>query len=307
MVAACAGNSRSEVRAGWPMSVGAQDPVYRALQPCDRVRLQVRRRTCAQRLCCSACALTGARGAGCAGATRPVVSHLVRGGLLQQGNVGNRLHRVNRCVRARRACGFHHVSHRAIPQLRRSGATRRGRSRRRPELSLAHQGLLGVDLCVAGAERSVAYILTLGTDEAHRRRGLASALLARTLSECQARWLCLPGLHQLTPHAQADHRCLLLYLHVITYNDAALAFYARHGFQMLRRENQFYVIRQEHYDAFALGVYLNGGSAPSTASTAVSALHAAAAAALRWFVNNCTAARRPVCALPARGNDKSDA
>ena len=114
-------------------------------------------------------------------------------------------------------------------------------------------------------------------------------------------------LHQLTPHAQADHRCLLLYLHVITYNDAALAFYARHGFQMLRRENQFYVIRQEHYDAFALGVYLNDGSAPSTASTAVSALHAAAAAALRWFVNNCTAARRPVCALPARGNDKSDA
>ena len=193
MVAACAGSSRSEVRAGWHMSVGAQDPVYRALQPCDRVRLQVRRRTCAQGLCCSACALTGARGAGCAGATRPVVSHLVRGGLLQQGYVGNRLHRVNRCVRARRACGFHHVSHRAIPQLRRSGATRRGRSRRRPELSLAHQGLLGVDLCVAGAERSVAYILTLGTDEAHRRRGLASALLARTLSECQARWLCLPA------------------------------------------------------------------------------------------------------------------
>ena len=95
---------------------------------------------------------------------------------------------------------------------------------------------------------------------------------------------------------------------MITYNDAALAFYARHGFQMLRRECQFYVIRQERYDAFALGVYLNGGSAPS--STMTSALHAVAAAALRWFVT-CTAARptggRAGGALPARRNDKSDA
>ena len=107
----------------------------------------------------------------------------------------------------------------------------------------------------------------------------------------------------LTPHAQADHRCCLLYLHVITYNDAALSFYSRKGFQMLRREHHFYEIRQERYDAFALGVYLNGGSAPSTASAVVTALHAAAAAALRWFVN-CTAARRPVGALAARGNDK---
>ena len=55
------------------------------------------------------------------------------------------------------------------------------------------QGLLNVDLCISGTERSVAYILTLGTDEAYRRRGLASTLLARTLSACQARGLCTPG------------------------------------------------------------------------------------------------------------------
>ena len=94
---------------------------------------------------------------------------------------------------------------------------------------------------------------------------------------------------------------------MITYNDAALAFYARHGFQMLRREKDFYQIRQQHYDAFALGVYLNDGSAPSTASAVASVLHAAAAATLRWFVN-CTAARRPAGMLTtARVEDKGDA
>ena len=93
---------------------------------------------------------------------------------------------------------------------------------------------------------------------------------------------------------------------MITYNDAALAFYARHGFQMFRRENSFYQIRQQHFDAFALGVYLNDGRAPSTVSAVVAALHAAAAAALRWFVN-CTAGRRALVSLTTCVNDKADA
>ena len=101
------------------------------------------------------------------------------------------------------------------------------------------------------------------------------------------------------------HHCRLLYLHVITYNDAALSFYARHGFQMLRRERNFYEIKNERYDAYALGIYLNGGSAPSTASAVVSALHASFAAGLRWLAS-CTARRQHGGALAARGSDKSD-
>ena len=103
--------------------------------------------------------------------------------------------------------------------------------------------------------------------------------------------------------AQAVHHCRLLYLHVITYNDAALSFYARQGFQTLRRERDFYEITQQRYDAFALGVYMNGGSAPSAASAVVSALHAAVAASFRWLTL-CTAARRPAGAVAA--HEKSE-
>ena len=74
---------------------------------------------------------------------------------------------------------------------------------------------------------------------------------------------------------------------------------------MLRRERKFYDIRSEHFDAFALGVYMNGGSAPSTASAAMSALHAAVVASLRWLTH-CTAPRRPMGVLAAHGDEKGD-
>jgi ribosomal protein S18 acetylase RimI-like enzyme len=46
-------------------------------------------------------------------------------------------------------------------------------------------------------------------------------------------------------HAQARPTCRLLYLHVITHNDAALAFYARHQFRLRKHERSFYVIKGE--------------------------------------------------------------
>ena len=120
---------------------------------------------------------------------------------------------------------------------------------------------------------------------------------ARRGSSATARLLCAHA-DAKDAHAQAVHHCRLLYLHVITYNDAALSFYARQGFQTLRREAAFYEIAQQRYDAFALGVYMNGGSAPSAASAMVSALHAAMAAGFRWLTL-CTAARRPAGAVAA--------
>ena len=68
-------------------------------------------------------------------------------------------------------------------------AARRSAARRQlaPGLSAAlrAQSLLGLELCATAP--TVVYILTLGTDDAFRRRGIAGALLQRVLTECQAR------------------------------------------------------------------------------------------------------------------------
>ena len=56
----------------------------------------------------------------------------------------------------------------------------------------------------------VVYVLTLGTVAKYRRRGVSTELLRR----CLAR-------------AEAEPRCGCVYLHVITYNAAAIAFYER--------------------------------------------------------------------------------
>jgi hypothetical protein len=44
---------------------------------------------------------------------------------------------------------------------------------------------------------------------------------------------------------QARPTCRLLYLHVITHNDAALAFYARQQFSLRKHERSFYIIKGE--------------------------------------------------------------
>eukprot|EP00775_Hariotina_reticulata_P008011 gene8011-8209_t len=68
------------------------------------------------------------------------------------------------------------------------------------------------------------YILTLGVLEAYRHQGVASHLIN---SVCQ--------------HAY-DSRCRAVFLHVITYNTAAMALYMRAGFQCMARLSNFYHI-----------------------------------------------------------------
>ena len=65
----------------------------------------------------------------------------------------------------------------------------------------------------------VVYVLTLGTVAKYRRRGVSTELLRR----CLAR-------------AEAEPRCGCVYLHVITYNAAAIAFYERAGFERRPRD-----------------------------------------------------------------------
>ncbi len=73
-----------------------------------------------------------------------------------------------------------------------------------------------------------------------------------------------------------------MYLHVITHNDAALAFYARHDFRLMKHERHFYLIKGAHYDALALCLYVNGGRPPASAHSLFSAARALVNSSLWW-------------------------
>ena len=79
------------------------------------------------------------------------------------------------------------------------------------------------------------YIMTLGVSDTHRRCGVAS----RLIDACKA-------------SADADSACGGLYLHVITYNAGALAFYGRHGFYCVSQIADYYTIDGRKYDAYLL-------------------------------------------------------
>ena len=71
----------------------------------------------------------------------------------------------------------------------------------------------------------VGYILTIGVTCRARRRGVAAALLQKVVA-------------QLTQRG-----CRAIYLHVITYNQAAQRFYLAQGFTQQARLGSFYFIR----------------------------------------------------------------
>jgi ribosomal protein S18 acetylase RimI-like enzyme len=71
----------------------------------------------------------------------------------------------------------------------------------------------------------VAYIMTLASTSAYRRRGIASRLLSSCID-----------------HAVSNRRCGAIYLHVITYNEAAIAFYSKNGFARVGTLLNYYLI-----------------------------------------------------------------
>lgn len=144
--------------------------------------------------------------------------------------------------------------------------------------------------------REVAYILTLGVCEAQRRRGIAASLVDEALAQ-----------------AQASSLCCLVYLHVLTSNDTALAFYNSRQFRNVRREEKcvalypsslahslgsFYVIRGsraptpglEQYDAYALCRYLKCVRCRSRLAHALT----------RWRSSAAASRPRAGCAPPGR-------
>ena len=87
----------------------------------------------------------------------------------------------------------------------------------------------------------LAYILTLATTEDYRRQGLASRLLHSCLS-----------------NARRNPRCGAVYLHVITYNEAAIKFYEKHNFVRVRELQDYYSIDNVNYNAYLYVFYVNG-------------------------------------------------
>jgi len=102
------------------------------------------------------------------------------------------------------------------------------------------------DGAVSSQSGCLAYILTLGVADGFRRRGLASELLRRAVTHIT------DGM----PHVQA------IYLHVVTYNKAAIQLYESMKFLRVGHFPSFYYLHGKPYDSFLYARYLNRGRPP---------------------------------------------
>lgn len=102
------------------------------------------------------------------------------------------------------------------------------------------------DGAVNGQSGCLAYILTLGVADNFRRRGLASELLRRAVDH----------ITDDMPYVQA------IYLHVVTYNEAAIHLYESMKFLRVGHFPSFYYLHGQPYDSFLYAHYLNRGRPP---------------------------------------------
>ncbi len=135
-----------------------------------------------------------------------------------------------------------------------------------PLADRARLGLAGA----ADAAAKVCYVLTLGVAEEWRRRGVARALIARA-----------------ERHAEAA-AAVALYLHVIAYNEAAIAFY-RTAFEEGARAEAFYRVGGREHDA----ILFHRRIAPPSAPWAALWAGGPALPALQRLFAPCVAPRRP--------------
>lgn len=85
------------------------------------------------------------------------------------------------------------------------------------------------------------YIMTLGTAIEHRNLGIGAALVQRAVH-----------------HAEQDEKCGAVYLHVITYNQAAISFYEKLDFVLVKEIEDYYYIDGQHFNCYVYAKYLNG-------------------------------------------------
>lgn len=91
---------------------------------------------------------------------------------------------------------------------------------------------------------ALAYILTLGVVDGFRQRGLAKELLRRSIQHVESQ----------LPEVQA------VYLHVVTYNKAAIMLYESMNFTRLEEYNNFYNLHGRPYGSILYAHYLHSFS-----------------------------------------------
>ncbi|KAJ4957868.1 hypothetical protein NE237_024979 [Protea cynaroides] len=94
-------------------------------------------------------------------------------------------------------------------------------------------------------EQVLVYILTLGVVKAYRNHGIATELIQEVIN-----------------YASSILTCRGVYLHVIAYNDRAIRLYKTMSFKCVRRLQNFYYIKGQHYDSYLFVHYVNGGRSP---------------------------------------------
>merc|ERR1711879_769325 len=104
----------------------------------------------------------------------------------------------------------------------------------------------GLEEGQASSAGCLAYILTLGVVDGYRRKGLARELLRRSIEHVRRNM----------PFVQA------VYLHVVTYNDAAIQLYESMKFLRIAHFQQFYQLHGKPYDSYLYAVYVNNGRPP---------------------------------------------
>ena len=100
-----------------------------------------------------------------------------------------------------------------------------------------------VELMVPNPQRHTRmfYIMTLGTVKEFRGRGLATTLL-----------------EQCFDIIEADSECGVSYLHVITYNAAAIQFYEKLEFSRVEELENYYLIDDQKYNCYLYAKYHHG-------------------------------------------------
>ncbi|CAL1387966.1 unnamed protein product [Linum trigynum] len=94
-------------------------------------------------------------------------------------------------------------------------------------------------------DQTLLYILTLGVVDTYRNLGVASSLILEVIR-----------------YASSVRTCRAIYLHVISYNIAAIQLYKKMSFRCIRRLLGFYFINGQHYDSYLFVYYVNGGRSP---------------------------------------------
>lgn len=84
--------------------------------------------------------------------------------------------------------------------------------------------------------------MTLGVIDEFRKKGIGKILIDRLYEECQQ-----------------YSEIKFIYLHVISYNEAAIRFYEKNAFKLLETIDNYYHIENNTYQAKVLGIYINGG------------------------------------------------